>query len=129
MALRTSFTSSLAISLYYCNSPWLTVHQFSQQIQTLENLFHNPSFNNFSPLIRAIPDCSRDQEDLFIWTLEKSGSFSIKSFYKFLIGGGIHYPLYSHFWKSKCPSKITLFCWLAREDKLLTLSNLSKKRL
>ena len=41
--------------------------------------------------------------------------------------GGLRSPLYPQFWKADCPSKVTLFCWLAREDKISTLSNLSKK--
>lgn len=80
-----------------------------------------------SSLLGAIPDYSSDQEDFYTWTLEKCGSFSAKSFYKFLIDGGMRSPLYSQFWKTRCLSKISLFCWLAWEDKLLTLTNLFKK--
>ncbi|XP_039120377.1 uncharacterized protein LOC120256778 [Dioscorea cayenensis subsp. rotundata] len=59
--------------------------------------------------------------------LEKCGTFTVKSFYKFLIDGGTRSPLYPLFWKIRCPSKITLLSWLAGEDKILTLSNIFKK--
>lgn len=57
----------------------------------------------------------------------KSVSFSVKFFYKFLIYGSMHSPFYPQFWKIRYPSKISLFCWLAWEVKLLTFTNLFKK--
>lgn len=62
-----------------------------------------------------------------IWNLESNRIFSVHSFYKYLIDGGMRNDLYPQFWKVDCPSKIFLFCWLANDDKILTLSNLAKK--
>lgn len=93
-----------------CINPWITVCQFSEQISSLENPFHSTSTEELSTLIEVIPDCSSSQEEFYSWPLEKNGIFSVKFFYKFLINGGIRCPLYSHFWKLRCPSKITLFC-------------------
>lgn len=41
--------------------------------------------------------------------------------------GGIHNSLSPPFWGSECPSKITIFCWLACEEKILTLTNLAMR--
>lgn len=41
--------------------------------------------------------------------------------------GEMHSALYPQFWKFECLSKISLFCWLASEDRILTLANLAKK--
>lgn len=64
---------------------------------------------------------------MLIWTLESNRNFSVKSFYHFLVDGGICNPLYSLFWKIGCSSKVTLFCWLGWDNKVLTLTNLAKK--
>lgn len=60
---------------------------------------------NFS----RVPDCSSSDEDTCIWTLENKSSFSVRSFYKFLIDGGTQTPLYLNYWKVDWPNKITLF--------------------
>ncbi|XP_039140503.1 uncharacterized protein LOC120277716 [Dioscorea cayenensis subsp. rotundata] len=78
------------------------------------------------PIIQSIPECSSSQEDLYIWTLERNCSFSVRSFYKFLVDGGLRTPLYPSFWKVDCPSKVTLFCWLANDNKIPSMSNLAK---
>ncbi|XP_039138867.1 uncharacterized protein LOC120276209 [Dioscorea cayenensis subsp. rotundata] len=81
------------------------------------------------PALLPFRSCIKlNQDDSPNWVLEKNGKFTVKSFYKFLIDSGLYSPLYSHFWKTRSPSKITLFCWLAGEDKILTLTNLFKRR-
>lgn len=62
-----------------------------------------------------------------IWKLESNIIFFVRSFYKFLIDGRMCSDLYLQFWKVHCRSKISLFCWLVSDDKILTLSNLAKK--
>lgn len=59
--------------------------------------------------------------------LKETDSFFVYSFYEFFVDGGLRTPLYPSFGKVDCSSKITLFCWLAYENKILTLSNLAKK--
>lgn len=80
------------------------------------------------PFLSSIPDCSSSQENLRIWKLgKKKEPFSICSFYKFLIDSGIRSVLHPQYWKIESPNKISLFCWLVNEDKILTLSNLVRK--
>ncbi|XP_039115891.1 uncharacterized protein LOC120251437 [Dioscorea cayenensis subsp. rotundata] len=110
-----------------CTAPWITIRQFTQYLNNPELLFPTSTPNMLSALLENIPDCSQTQDDVHTWTLDKSGTITIKSFYKFLIDGGTRSSLYLLSWKNHCPSKITLFCWLAGEDKILTLSNLFKK--
>lgn len=110
-----------------CIYPWISLRQFFQTLNILQVLFHNAKIEDLTPLLNIIPDCFNDQEHFNTRSLEKSGTFSVKSFYNFLIDGGMHSPLYSHFWKIHYPSKITLLCQLVWDDKILTLSNLFKK--
>ncbi|XP_039141256.1 uncharacterized protein LOC120278572 [Dioscorea cayenensis subsp. rotundata] len=110
-----------------CADPWITIRHFHQLLNNPESLFLSIPAESLSALIDINPECSHNQDDILSWALEKSGNFSVKSFYKFLIDGGLRSPLYSNFWKIRCPSKVTLFCWLAGEEKILTLTNLFKK--
>lgn len=80
-----------------CTTPWITVSHFFQHLNMPENLFHTATLTDLFSLLGAIPDCSSDQTDLINWSLEKKGIFSVKSFYKFLIDGGVHNSLYSQF--------------------------------
>lgn len=110
-----------------CISPWLILRQFYQQLSNPESLFHTATAIDLSLLPEVLPDCSHDQEDFFTWTLDKSVIFTIKSYYNFLIDDRSRSPLQSQFWKIRCPSKISLSCWISQDDKILTLSNFFKK--
>lgn len=59
---------------------------------------------------------NRDSEgemDVKTWKLTKNGDFSVKSFYTFLIDGGLRCPVAKFFYRNKYPKKINLFNWLA----------------
>lgn len=62
------------------------------------------------------------------WSLTASGTFSVKTFYNFLIDGGMRCPIDSWFWRSNCPRKINLFNWLVWKNKMLSLKNLELQR-
>lgn len=111
-----------------CLSPWITIRHLLQHTSDPEPLFREVPIVALQPLLQSLPDCSSPLEDESAWTLEKNCSFSVRSFYNFLVDGGMRSPLSSSFWKVDCPSKVTLFCWLASDNKILTLSNLAKKR-
>ncbi|CAN1121625.1 Putative ribonuclease H protein At1g65750 [Linum perenne] len=67
------------------------------------------------------PQANRGADD-WVWGLEKSGVFSIKSAYN-LISQINSYPepaLWKVVWKWKGPNRIKHFLWLAAKDKLLT---------
>lgn len=67
-------------------------------------------------------------EDLKSWKLSSSGSFSVKSFYNFLVDGGLRCPVVGFFWRGTCPKKINLLNWLVWKNKVSSLDNLAKKR-
>ncbi|XP_039113778.1 uncharacterized protein LOC120249347 [Dioscorea cayenensis subsp. rotundata] len=110
-----------------CQTSWITIRQLYLNISNLESFFLEASPDDFISLIQSIPNCSSSEEDTNIWTLDRNHTFSVRSFYKFLVDGGLRTPLYPSFWKVECPSKVTLFCWLANDNKISTLSNLGKK--
>lgn len=103
------------------------IRQLSYVFTSQEMIFRTATTTEILPLLSSIPDCSSEQDDAKTCSLESNRIFSVQYFYKFLMDGGIrisHYPL---FWKTEWSSKITLFCWLVCEDKILTLTNLAKK--
>lgn len=97
---------------------WLWVEEFSVSLHqngTVRDLFHlltEASFLGFPDLLpyreRLLSD-SRFDRDKKLWLLSLKGSFSVKSFYTFLIDGGLLCPMSGWFWHSQCPWKIKLF--------------------
>ena len=64
--------------------------------------------------------------DNFRWNLTKSGLFTVRSFYLYLIDT---HPPFRHksIWKLKIPLKIKIFLWFLQRGVLLTKDNLAKK--
>lgn len=110
-----------------CNFPWKTVKQFTQDLPSHEILFRTATLSKRLPFLPFIPNCSSNHEDLKIWNLENSKNLSVCSFYKYLIDGCLQSALYPQFWKTECPSKISFFCQLASEDRILNIVNIAKK--
>ena len=90
--------------------------------------------------IKAIPLCVVPQSDSFYWSLEKSGTYFVKSGYKMLCeearleeASGSHRSgmtdLWSRIWKLKLPGKIIHFLWRACSDCLPTEVNLMKRKI
>lgn len=67
-------------------------------------------------------------EDRRLWRLSSNGSFTVKSFYNFLNDRGLHCRWTPTILKSCCPKKVNLFNWLAWDNKILTLENLTLRR-
>lgn len=59
-------------------------------------------------------------EDGVIWRWNKSGVFSVKSFYSFLSNGGLICPYYKIICQNIAPLKVRLTLWLLLSDSLLT---------
>lgn len=110
-----------------CITPWISIKHFVQGFPSLIIFLLTASTFDILPLVSSIVDCSINQGDAKIWTLESNRSFSVSSLYQFLSNGGFRYPLSYKFWKTGCPSKINLFCWLTWDNKILTLENLAKR--
>lgn len=60
--------------------------------------------------------------------LTGNDAFMVKSFYGFLNDGGLLCQVAQFFWRNLCPKKITIFNWLAWNNKILTLTNLETRR-
>jgi hypothetical protein len=67
-----------------------------------------------------------EEPDRVSWTLTKSGAFSVKSLYTYLIARRILFP-YKMIWRMKIPLKVKAFIWLIVKDRILTKNNLAKK--
>jgi hypothetical protein len=60
------------------------------------------------------------------WLLTKSGVFSVKSMYSFLIAKNANFPC-KVLWTLKLPLRIKVFCWLVIRNRILTKENLLKR--
>lgn len=67
------------------------------------------------------------RQDSRSWVLTTNGSFSVKSFYNFLMHGGIRCSVTNVIWKGCCPKKISLFSWLVWDYSVPTLDKLAKR--
>lgn len=65
-----------------------------------------------------------DNEDLLVWGWENSGSFSVKSMYRFLNDEGTRSKHAMSIWETKCPLKVRLFLWLESKNSVLAWDNL-----
>lgn len=65
------------------------------------------------------------EEGMKWWRLSPNGLFTVKSFYTFLVDGGVRDPVSKAIWNSLCPQKVNIFNWLVWRDKILTLDNLA----
>ena len=67
------------------------------------------------------------EEDEFIWTLDRKGEFSVKSHYLGLIHQNIP-NTNKHLWELKTPLKIKVFLWYLRKGVILTKDNLARRK-
>lgn len=52
------------------------------------------------------------------WAMEKSGEFTTKSFYKYMLNPVVSFTPMSEMWKIKIPLKVKLFMWLLNKDRI-----------
>jgi hypothetical protein len=67
------------------------------------------------------------ESDKFVWKLNESGMFTIKSMYLDMMNGHSVY-LRKYLWKLKIPLKIKIFMWFLNNKVLLTKDNLAKRK-
>lgn len=65
--------------------------------------------------------------DHIVWRWSSTGRFSVHSLYTWLIFGGIPNSTFTKIWKAHIPLKIRIFLWLAKQNRILTRDNLSKR--
>jgi hypothetical protein len=68
----------------------------------------------------------RDRPDVFKWSLNLNGQFSIRSMYQAFLDINI-VPHNSYLWKLKIPLKIKVFLWLLFREAILTKDNLVRR--
>jgi hypothetical protein len=66
-----------------------------------------------------------EQRDVFVWGLNASESFIVKSMYAALINNGVRVP--QDIWKIKVPMKTKIFLWYLKKGVILTKDNLVRR--
>jgi hypothetical protein len=67
-----------------------------------------------------------DRPDIFKWSLNHNGKFSVSSMYQTFLDTNV-VPNNSHLWEIKLPLKIRVFLWLLYREAILTKDNLVKR--
>ena len=67
-----------------------------------------------------------EEPDRVKWLLTKSGSFSVKSLYHYLIARVVAFP-FKLLWRLRIPLKVKAFIWLVIKGRILTKDNLSRR--
>lgn len=86
-------------------------------------------------ILPAAPINSGDE--LWLWTLEGSGTFSTKSAYTWLhghcssidVGGETANQIFKQFWKTKAPPKVLAFSWQAIRKRIRTKQNMFHRQI
>ena len=68
------------------------------------------------------------ETDNIAWRWSESGLFTVKSLYQFLNFRGVQPTTTLLWWKLPVPPKIRAFMWLTNKNKILTKSNLHRRR-
>jgi hypothetical protein len=68
-----------------------------------------------------------NETNAFVWNLNESGLFSVKSMYLDMMNGHTRF-LRKYLWKIKVPLKIKIFMWFLSNRVLLTKDNLMKRK-
>jgi len=66
-----------------------------------------------------------EQRDVFVWSLNASGNFTVKSMYAALINNGVRVS--QDLWQIKVPTKIKIFLWYLKKGVILTKDNLVRR--
>jgi hypothetical protein len=67
-----------------------------------------------------------NDNDVFVWNLQKSGIFSARSLYTSILRCGVA-PTKCRLWKIKAPLKVKIFLWYLWKGVTLTKDNLAKR--
>ncbi|WVZ83658.1 hypothetical protein U9M48_030784, partial [Paspalum notatum var. saurae] len=82
--------------------------------------------NTWNELVgRVMNLVRREGRDKFIWGLNKTGVFTVRSMYKHLVNNGI--KVSQEIWKTKIPLKTKIFMWYIKRGVLLTKDNLARR--
>ena len=65
------------------------------------------------------------ERDVFVWNLNATGIFTVKSMYAALINNGERVS--QDIWQTKLPMKIKIFMWYLKRGVILTKDNLARR--
>ena len=66
-----------------------------------------------------------EQKDVFVWNLNASETFTVKSMYAAIINNGVR--VLQDIWQIKIPMKIKIFLWYLKKGVVLTKNNLLRR--
>ncbi|WVZ96894.1 hypothetical protein U9M48_042474, partial [Paspalum notatum var. saurae] len=93
---------------------------------TFRRGLYGERLNYWNELVGRVMNLAlRAGRDKFIWGLNKTGVFTVRSMYKHLINNGI--IVSQEIWKTKIPLKTKIFMWYVKRGVLLTKDNLAKR--
>ena len=69
-----------------------------------------------------------DDCDTILWSFADSNSFSVQAVYKTISFRGVQPAYTPSIWKLYVPPRIHIFLWLLSNNKILTRTNLAKRR-
>ena len=67
-------------------------------------------------------------DDTILWSFADSNSFSVQAVYKTISFRGVQPAYTPSIWKLYVPPRIHIFLWLLSNNKILTRTNLAKRR-
>ncbi|XP_039123372.1 uncharacterized protein LOC120259989 [Dioscorea cayenensis subsp. rotundata] len=109
---------------YTCRRPNGTIHELGHLLDEVPCI-DNDLIDQVRAKVRRPDNLLGDKKK---WRLTGNEIFSVKTFYNFLIDGGLRCPVSRFFWRGGWPKKINLFNWLAWKNKILSLENLTVRR-
>jgi hypothetical protein len=69
----------------------------------------------------------REERDLAAWSLEKSGKYSTRSLYRFMVSPGCVDLRMVDIWNTRIPLKIQIFLWIVWHDRVQTAVQLKRR--
>ena len=80
------------------------------------------NLNSWNRIVSSIADLQLSEDpDIFHWSLDSSGHFSVKSIYAALVKNGV--TVSQDIWRAKLPTKIKVFMWYLKKRVILTKDN------
>ena len=71
----------------------------------------------------------REGEDKLWWASSCKGKVDVRSFYKRIASEESSPFSWKSIWRTKAPSRVAFFAWMAAIGKILTLDNLRKRQI
>ena len=82
------------------------------------------NLSNWHRIVASLQDVNlMEERDVFIWGLNASGNFMVKSMYAALISNGVRVS--QDIWQIQVPMKIKVFLW--KKGVILTKDNLARR--